>query len=75
MKAYIQYLDYDNTGKLSEPCGDRAVVELDGRNNLTTWIKDAYRYNGFRRKRYPAFKIMKGDLHHSKCIYYKELPQ
>lgn len=70
MKAYVQYLDYSPvSGELYEPCGDRAVVILDGRNNLSTWIDDARRYNGYRRPKYPAFRIMRGDLRSAQCIY------
>ena len=70
MKYYIQYLDYSPiTGNLYEPCGDRAVVVLDGRNNLSTMIEDAKRFNGFRRATYPHFQIMQGDFRASKVIY------
>ena len=70
MKAYIQYLDYSPvTGNLYDPCGDRSVVILDGRNNLDTWINDAIENNGFRRPKYPHFKIMLGDFRQSKEIY------
>lgn len=61
MKYYIQYLEYDLAGKLSEPCGDRAVFILDGRNNLQTMHRDAIENNGKRRPFYKAYKIMKGD--------------
>lgn len=72
MKAYIQYLDVSPvTGNVYEPCGDRSVVILDGRNNLETWIKDAEKFNGFRRPMYPGFRIMRGDFHSAKCIYEK----
>lgn len=70
MKAYIQYLDYSPvTGDLYEPCGDRAVVILDGRNNLNTWIQDGHKFNGYWRPQYPHFKIMKGDFHHATEIF------
>lgn len=63
MKAYVQYLAYSPvTGELYEPCGDRA-------NNLSTWIDDARSFNGYRRPKYPAFRIMLGDLRSAKCIY------
>lgn len=70
MKAYIQYLDYSPvTGELYEPCGDRAVVILDGRNTLDTWINDAKVMNGKHRPVYPAFRIMKGDFYSATCIH------
>jgi hypothetical protein len=70
MKAYVQYLALSPiTGKFYEPCGDRAVFILDGRNSLQTWINDAREANGFRRPNYPAFKIMLGDFRESKEIY------
>jgi hypothetical protein len=70
MKAYIQYLDYSPvTGALYEPCGDRAVVILDGRRNLAGWIIDAQEANGFRRPKYPHFKIMRGDFRQAREVY------
>jgi hypothetical protein len=70
MKAYVQYLDYSPvTGNLYEPCGDRAVVILDGRRNLSGWIEDAHECNGFRRPKYPHFQIMSGDFRQSHQIY------
>ena len=68
VKAYVQYLDWYN-GRLVEPCGDRAVFILDGRNTEDTWIADGYENNGVRRPAYPHFKIMKGDFRNSTCIY------
>lgn len=71
MKAYVQYLEYsavDNT-KLIESCGDRAVFILDGRNSLYTWVQDAIKNTGYRRPRYPHFKIMRGNFRQSFCIY------
>lgn len=70
MKAYIQYLDFSPiTGALYEPCGDRAVVILDGRRGLRSWIQDAEACNGVRRPKYPHFKIMLGDFRKAKTIY------
>lgn len=70
MQAYIQYLDYSPvTGALYEPCGDRAVLQLDGRNNLNTMIQDGHKYNGFNRPKYPHFKVMQGDFREAKEIY------
>jgi hypothetical protein len=59
---YVQYLDVNPiTGQLYDPCGDRSIVRLDARNNLHTMIADGHRLNGFRRPKYPAFKIMYGN--------------
>jgi hypothetical protein len=70
MKAYIEYLDYSPvTGELRNPCGDRSIVILDGRNNLQTWIADGHAFNGYRRPVYPHFRIMQGDLHHATEVY------
>lgn len=70
MKYYVQYLDYSPvSGKLYEPCGDRAVLALDGRNCLDTMIQDAKDYNGFRRPQYPHFNIMRGDFRDAVKIY------
>lgn len=70
MKAYVQYLAYSPvTGNLYEPCGDRAVVVLDGRNSLETMVNDAHQFNGFRRPKYPHFMIMQGSFRQAKAIY------
>lgn len=70
MKAYIQYLDYSPiTGGIYEPCGDRAIVILDGRNSLQTMIADGHNFNGLYRPKYPHFKVMQGDFRQSKAIY------
>ena len=70
MKAYVQYLDFSPvTGELYEPCGDRAVVILDGRRNLAGWIQDAKDCNGVRRPQYPHFHIMQGDFRSAHKVY------
>jgi hypothetical protein len=70
MKAYVQYLDYSPvSGALHEPCGDRAVVILDGRRTLSGWIEDARECNGYRRPVYPHFQIMRGDFREFEIIY------
>jgi len=70
MKAYIQYLDTSPiNGEIYEPCGDRAVVILDGRRNLSAWIQDAKNCNGVKRPTYPHFRIMRGDFKQSTVIY------
>lgn len=70
MQAFVQYLDFSPvTGKLYEPCGDRAVVILDGRRNLSAWIQDAKDCNGVRRPTYPHFRIMRGDFREARAIY------
>jgi hypothetical protein len=70
MKAYIQYLAQSPvTGNIYEPCGDRAVVILDGRNSLATMIQDGHDMNGFRRPQYPHFKVMRGDFRNAVEIY------
>lgn len=70
MKAYIQYLDKSPiTGNFYEPCGDRAVLVLDGRNSLQTMIEDGHKFNGYHRPKYPHFKVMAGDFRESRVIY------
>jgi hypothetical protein len=58
---YVQYFD-DRDGELVEPCGDRSVVILDGRNSLETSIDDAIKFNGFHRPTYDAFQIRQGEV-------------
>ncbi len=59
------YVQYFHKGVLSgediPACGDRAVVVLDGRQNLNTWKQDAVKFNGFRRPIYTAYQIMRGE--------------
>jgi hypothetical protein len=69
MKAYVQYYETNRiTKKLYEPCGDRSVVILDGRNNLATMHSDAIKFNGYRRPVYEAYQIFKGDFRESKAV-------
>jgi hypothetical protein len=58
---YVQYFE-DRDGKLVEPCGDRCVIILDGRNSITTSMQDAIHFNGFRRPNYDAFQIRQGEV-------------
>jgi hypothetical protein len=57
---YVQYYDYDTSGTLSEVLGDRGLVILDSRNSLRTMHEDAKEFNGFRRPKFPAYKLMMG---------------
>jgi len=69
MKYYVQYYETNPiTHKLYVPCGDRSVVILDGRNNLRTMHQDAVKFNGFRRPKYEAYQIFKGDFRESTAI-------
>lgn len=59
--VFVQYFDKGViSGDLIAACGDRAVVQLDGRQNVETWKEDAVRFNGFRRPVYKAYQIFKG---------------
>ena len=58
--VYVQYY-YKNENKFIEPCGDRSVVILDGRNSIETMKKDAVQFNGYRRPVYDAYRIFKGE--------------
>ena len=74
MKAFIQYLDYDNSGKVSAPCGDRCVIILDGRIKLESMVDIAVDSNGVNRPKYPFFEIRAGDFKQSEVIYSNRLP-
>lgn len=69
MKAFIEYLDYDLTGKLCVPCGDRAVIILDGRESLEKHKLIARENNGKHRPLYKGFTINRGNFKHSVEIY------
>lgn len=58
---YVQYFNKIN-GNFHEPCGDRCVVILDGRNTMVNSVNDAIRFNGFRRPTFNAFQIRVGDF-------------
>ncbi len=59
---YVQYFQRGViTGDLIETCGDRGVVILDARNNLTTSHSDAVKFNGFRRPNYAAYQLREGE--------------
>ena len=61
----MTYVQYFHKGVLSgediPACGDRAVVVLDGRQNLNTWKRDAVKFNGVRRPSYTAYQLMQGE--------------
>jgi hypothetical protein len=58
---YVEYYKRSTTGDLIPDVGDRSVVILDGRSNLSTMKADAVRYNGYRRRRYEAYRICTGE--------------
>lgn len=58
--VFVQYFEYDLSGKLSEAIGDRSVVILDGRNSIATMKSEARQWNGYRRPVYKAFQLFKG---------------
>jgi len=62
MKYWIQYYQEGIvSNKLIEVCGDRGVVQLDGRNSLENMKKDAVKFNGFRRPTFDAYQILRGE--------------
>lgn len=58
---YVQYFE-NRDGKFVEPCGDRCIVILDGRNSLETSCNDARNFNGKCRPIYNAFQIRQGEV-------------
>ena len=49
MKYYIEYYQKSCiSDELMPACGDRACVELDGRNNIETMKANAVDFNGYR---------------------------
>ena len=60
--VFIQYYEKSPVdGSLIEPCGDRSVVIIDGRNSLANMKADAVSFNGHRRPEYAAYRIFKGE--------------
>lgn len=57
---WVQYFEL-RSKRFAEPCGDRCVVQLDGRNSLDKMKEDAIDFNGVRRPYYRAYQIRKGD--------------
>ena len=78
MKAFIQYLTNKVVWKegiepgLIPACGDRAVIILDGRQKLHTWIMQAFRANESPLRGYPGFEIHKGNFKNSTVIFKHE---
>ena len=58
---YVQYYEYNLAGKLDHALGDRGVVILDGRQNLSSLRADAVSCNGRRRPTYPAYRLYRGE--------------
>ena len=61
---FVQYYHKEKCYKgetFAMAMGDRAVVILDGRNNINTMYQDAVEFNGYRRPKYDAFAIFKGE--------------
>lgn len=62
MKTYVQYFATGvQTGKLIEACGDRSIVQLDGRNSVATMHRDAREFNGNSRPHYHAYQLIRGN--------------
>jgi len=62
MKVFVEYYHKHVTeDRLVAACGDRAIVQLDGRNTLATWHSDARAFNGNRRPRYDGYRILRGE--------------
>jgi hypothetical protein len=58
---FVQYYNKSADNRFIEACGDRAVVILDGRNNVETWHKDAKKFNGYRRPIYAGYRLFEGS--------------
>ena len=56
---YAQFYHYDLSGKLAEPCGDRAVVIIDARLRTETIGKIAA--EECKKRGYVAWAIFKGE--------------
>lgn len=52
----VFYIDYQ---KPIQACGDRAVLILDGRNNLKTW--QAIAETECKKRGYIGYRIMRGE--------------
>lgn len=62
MKYWVQYYQKGLfSDKLIEVCGDRGIIQLDGRNSLKNVKKDAVKFNGFRRPTFDAYQILQGE--------------
>lgn len=75
MKAFVQFLDKDLSGKIGDACGSDGVFILDGRNNFDTMINDAYERIKQLRKihTFAGFEIRKGTRLENYKTMYKEL--
>lgn len=66
MKYYAQFYDYNLKGELSEPCGDRAVIILDGR--MTKANMGAIAACECKKRGYIAWAIFQGTFTTSRRI-------
>lgn len=57
--VYAQFFYVDLAGKVSEACGDRSVIILDGRCRRT-WMHATAREE-CRKRGYAAWQLCKGD--------------
>lgn len=64
MKAtYCEYLEISSiTGELYNPCGDRAIINIDARLTLDNAHKVAIENNGVRRPKFAAYQLFTGEL-------------
>ena len=57
--TYVQFFYVDLAGKVSEACGDRSVVILDGRCRRS-WM-EATALAECRKRKYVAWQLCKGE--------------
>ena len=62
---FVQYINDD----FSQPCGDRAVIVLDGRSTLETHVVIAKENNGKNRPKYWGFEIRFGTFLNSRVLH------
>lgn len=58
MKTYAFFYHFDLAGKLAEGCGDRAVIQIDGRHNTRT--ARAVAADECKKRGYIAYQLATG---------------
>lgn len=59
MRYYAEFHDYDLAGQLVAACGDRALINIDGRHNDETMR--AIAADECKKRGYKAFAMLRGN--------------
>ena len=71
MRTWVEFMDFNLSGKLDTPCGSDSYCFLDGRKSRENLIEDSREVLSHKLNKYPHFKILRGYrfLEPSQTIY------